>query len=261
MKILNSLAAAVLLWTGTTLANDDVVSERSWSETFAVNTAQPVLELNNIWGDVRVKPGPAGEITLQVSERRSAPDQTRFDRSLESLKLHTRADADGVYMYVGGPDPDNWHDSNRCRRCRVDYQFELRVPVDTRLDVSTVNDGRVDIRGVSGTIIAGNVNGEIEVEFAGTPRQNCEIQTVNGDVTLGLPPGCGLDLAADLYNGVMRTELPVAAVAIPAKVEHIETAGRHQYRIEQPAGIRIAGGGPKFTISSINGDIQIQKIK
>jgi hypothetical protein len=42
-------------------------------------------------------------------------------------------------------------------------------------------------------------------------------------------------------------------------VEHRETGGRHHYRIEQAAGVRLAGGGPVFSVSSMNGDLRIQK--
>jgi len=82
----------------------------------------------------------------------------------------------------------------------------------------------------------------------------------SGDITLNLPDDSGLDVAMDLFNGRMLTQLPVDALALPATVEHIETDGRHQYRIEQQAGVRIGAGGAKFTISSMNGDIRIQKI-
>jgi hypothetical protein len=70
----------------------------------------------------------------------------------------------------------------------------------------------------------------------------------------------GFDVAMDLFNGRLLTQLPVNPLAVPARVEHIETGGRHQYRIEQHAGVRIGAGGPTFTISSMNGDIRIQGI-
>ncbi len=44
------------------------------TERFVVSSAEPVLEISNIWGDVDVLPGPDGEITLTIRERRSAPD-------------------------------------------------------------------------------------------------------------------------------------------------------------------------------------------
>jgi hypothetical protein len=270
-------AVPILMLAGACQAADTVRSEDSQTLTFAVRKDAPTLELGNIWGDVRVRPGPGGEIIVRYTERRSAPDQQRFDRSREALRLRTRADEDGVYMYVGGPDPDNWHDSERCHGCRAEYQFDVSVPRDTRLDVSTVNDGRVSVEGIAGLVTAGNVNGPIaisglaacdaisnvngrvDVGFAQTPGRDCEIRTVNGDVQLGVPDGAGLDLAMDLFNGGLKSELPLGTLALPARVERSESDGRTRYRIEQAAGLRVASGGPRFTISSINGDIRIHK--
>ncbi len=263
------------------LASANVVAERveesrTWTETFAVGQTAPTLAIRNIWGDVKVRAGKAGEISVTVSEYRSAPDQKRFERSLEYLKLNTLADESGVSLWVGHSDR-NWHGNNRCRGCRAEYSFEVLVPVDTQLDVSTVNDGQVEVTGVSHIANAGNVNGpvsvsgldncvalesvngEVTASFAHAPNEACDIQTVNGDIILRMPEKAGLNVAMDLFNGHMKTEFPVDPLAIPARVEQIHSDGVYRYRIEQPAGVSIAGGGPTFTISSINGDIRIQK--
>ena len=275
---MNRIAKAtglLLLMVSTCFADGRVEESKTWTETFPVN-GKPTLEIDNIWGDVKVRPGQVGEIVVTISEKRSAPDQRRFDRSLETLQLNTEADDSGVVLYVGNSDHD-WHRRDRCRNCRVDYQFDVVVPVDTQLNVSTVNDGRIDIAGVSGSVSAGNVNGPIAVSkmrncselntvngelnlgFASSPGENCHIETINGDITLTMPDDSGFDVAMNLSNGRMLTQLPVEGLAIPAKVEHTESNGHHRYRIEQPAGVRIGAGGPTFTISSMNGDIRIQK--
>lgn len=277
MKTLIGTASLILLVTGAAYAGGYVEDSKDWTDTFPVTATQPVLEIENIWGDVKVRPGKPGEIVVSVRERRSAPDQKRFDRSLETLRLDVEADGNGVSLHVGNRHR-YWHGSDHCRGCRLDVQFDVAVPPDTQLDVSTVNDGRVDIEGISGQVSAANVNGPIEVSglrncvnlnsvngevslgFTASPAADCRIETINGDITLMLPDDSGLDVAMDLFNGRMLTQLPVDALALPATVEHIETAGRHQYRIEQQAGVRIGAGGPKFTISSMNGDIRIQKI-
>lgn len=277
MKRIIMTAGCLLFVTNMAQAAERVEQSNTWTETYTVTASQPTLEIDNIWGDVRVRPGKAGEIVVTIRERRSAPDQARFDRSYETLNLGTDAGEDGVAFYVGNRNR-NWHGRNRCRGCRVEYRFDVVVPVDTQLDVSTVNDGRIDVAGIKGRVSAANVNGPIDVAgmhncaevdsvnggislgFETPPGENCVIETVNGDITLALPGDSGFDVAMDLYNGRMLTQLPVDALAIPATVEHIETGGRHQYRIEQPAGVRIGAGGPRFTISSMNGDIRIQKV-
>lgn len=275
--ISKTLGAAALVMTVSTHAAAAVESHDNWSETFTVRSTEPHLELSNVWGDVRVRPGPDGQITIRAREHRYAPDQARYDRSLESLKLRTEASEEGVFLYVGGPDPDRWRHSDRCRGCKVEYQFDVTVPPGTRLDVNTVNDGKIDVQGVTGIVTAGNVNGpisitglhdctelnnvngEVVLSFARAPVQDCEIETINGDVVLNMPGGAGLDVAMDLFNGTMKSELPVDPLAMPARVRHTQANGRHQYQIEQSAGLRIAGGGPTFTISSMNGDIRIRK--
>ena len=269
-------AGWLLILANTAIAGERVEQSKTWTETFPVTAASPTLEIENIWGDVRVRPGKAGEVVVTISEKRSAPDQKRFDRSLETLKLNTESDDSGVAFYVGTADRD-WHGRNRCRDCRVEYQFDVVVPVDTQLDVSTVNDGRIDVADVAGSVSAANVNGpisvsgmhvceelnsvngEVDLGFATPPGDNCSIETINGDITLALPENSDFDVAMDLFNGRMLTQLPVDSLALPATVEHTESNGRHQYRIAQQAGVRIGAGGPLFTISSINGDIRIQK--
>ena len=269
-------ASWLLLLANTAIAGERVEQSKTWTETFPVNTSSPTLNIENIWGDVRVRPGKDGEIVVTIKELRSAPDQKRFDRSLETLKLNIESDDSGVAFYVGTADRD-WHGRNHCRNCRVDYQFDVVVPANTQLDVSTVNDGRIDVADVAGRVSAANVNGpisvsgmhvceelnsvngEVDLGFATPPGDNCTIETINGDITLALPENSDFDVAMDLFNGRMLTQLPVDSLALPATVEHTESNGRHQYKIAQQAGVRIGAGGPLFTISSINGDIRIQK--
>lgn len=255
----------------------DVTTDKSWTETFPVTGDRPTLELSNVWGNVIVRPGSADAMVVKIRERRSAPDQSRLDRSLEVLALQISNEADDVSIIVGDT-VNRWQSFRRCRDCRVDYQFDVAVPANTRLRVSTVNDGKVDVEGITALVSASNVNGpvsvagltecdsvssvngEVMLSFARSPALNCEIETVNGDVVVSLPEDAGMNVAMDLFNGNMVSQFPVDALAMPATVEHVESDGHHQYRIKQAAGIQIAGGGPTFTISSLNGDIRIQKI-
>ena len=274
---LTVLTAVLALYTNAAVAAR-VEQENAWTEQFDLSTTEPTLAIRNIWGSVRVLPGPEGQITLDIREHRSAPDQERFDRSLEFYGLEIDADDQGVNVTVGEYG-QSWRGRNPCRRCRVEYQFEVRVPPDTRVYASTVNDGRVEISGIRGRVSADNVNGpvaisdanacesvesingDVSLSFASAPETDCDIETINGDISLGVPGGIGLDIAADLGNGRMRSELPLDPVAIPARVEHVESGGSHKYRIEQSAGLRLAGGGPVFSVTSLNGDLRIQETK
>lgn len=259
------------------LSADWVKERKEWTERFELNTSAPTLKIENIWGDVTVSPGPEGEITMKMIELRSAPDQESFERSLEVYPLLINNSDDGVVARVG-PEHDRWYRNNPCRHCEVDVQFEVQVPPNTRVYASTINDGEVMVSDIEGLVRAGNVNGpvavlnarscdivesingDVNLTFASEPGADCQIETINGDIDISVPDGAGLNVAMDLGNGQMVSELPVDPVAIPARVEHREKAGTHYYSIQQAAGVKLAGGGHVFSVTSMNGDLRIQKI-
>lgn len=278
MKGLNPIFLALTLVGLSAPVNAQNISEqRQWTETFPVANTPATLIIDNIWGDVKVRAGAGSQIIVSIKELRSAPSQRLFDRSLEILKLDIDASKGGLVIQVGERGNNRWHRQDPCRGCRVDYQFDVQIPSSSNIEVSTVNDGKVDVAGISGTISASNVNGpiyidgahhcdvmsnvngEVNLSFAVQPDSNCDIETINGDVALGLPPSSGLDLALDQSNGRVSSEFEVDSKSIPAKVEHIQENGLNRYKIHQVAGLRLAGGGPVFSISSLNGDIQIKK--
>ena len=274
-RILTSLAVLSALHAAA-IAAAPVESQREWTERFKLTTDRPVFEISNIWGNVEIMAGADGEITMTIREHRSAPTQSLFDRSQTVYGLEIDAQDEGVVVNVG-EHGQRWHRSDPCRRCRAEYQFEVFVPANTRVYASTVNDGEVIISGILGQVSADNVNGpvtirgatacdslqsvngDVSVSFREAPGSDCDIETVNGDIRLSVPGKTGLDVTSDLFNGRLISELPVEPLAIPARVEHTQSGGSNQYRIEQAAGIRLAGGGPVFSVSSINGDLRIQK--
>ena len=276
MKISSLGAGALALYASLAAAAGPVSESRSWTDAYPVTAAAPRLEVSNIWGSVNVRVGERGVITVAITEQRSAPDQARFDYSQEVLKLDVDADASGVSLQVGNRD-DAWWQRKDCQDCRVDYQFDITVPADAVVDVGTVMDGRIDVRGVAGAISASNVNGPIVIDgvhdcadvenvngpvtlgFNRAPLHDCSIETVNGDVTLDMPEHASLDVALDLFNGAVSSELPVGPFELPASVERIVEDGRTRYRIQQLAGIRIGAGGPTYSVASINGDLNIKK--
>lgn len=272
MKTMMTCAALAAISGDATAAA--IVEDRVWSEDYTVTTATPRLAISNIWGNVRVRPGATGRISVTVDERRSAPNRELFERSLEAFRLDVSADLNGVSMIVGG-EARNWRMLDPCPGCRVDYQFEVLVPPGAEINVETVTDGRIDVAGIDGRVSASNVNGpisvsglrdcesmdsvngDVELEFPLTPGNDCRIKTVNGDITLAMPDGAGLDMALNLFNGRVVSQMQVDALALPARVERTQLDGHNRYRIQQPAGLRVGAGGPTFSISSLNGELRI----
>jgi hypothetical protein len=276
MKTTSTVAIALILLSNTAFAADPVSEQRVWNETYVVQTASPRLVVDNIWGGVKVRTGGSGEISVSAVESRSAPDRERFERSFESINVNINADVNGVSLVVGNSD-ERAHRMNDCHGCRLDIQFEILVPPGTTVDVGTVMDGRINIEGVSGVVSASNVNGPVEVDgilecasiesvngkidvgFSRSPSGDCRIDSINGNITLDMPDGSGMDVALDLFNGKAYSEFDGGPFNMPATVERTVDNGHKQYRIQKLSGLRIGAGGPIYSISSMNGDVRIQK--
>ncbi len=275
-----ALPALIALVASGASASAAVTDQNTWSQSFPVTAAAPRLLVDNIWGNVRVRMGSAREIAVTVDEKRSAPTQELFELSKETIFLDVQASGDSVALVVTQPqDASTRPRVNRCRGCRVDYQFEVTVPPGTQIEVSTVTDGGIDVVGGGGAVKASNVNGpvavkelhdcteiesvngEVEVSFARAPSRDCSIKTINGDITLSVPGSAGLDAALSMMQGEVVSEFDLEPLALPAKVEQRKEDGRFVYHVEQAAGIRLGAGGPTFSIESLNGDLRIRKSK
>lgn len=274
MKRITYLALAATLASTPALA-DSVTDEKDWTETFDVG-ASPSLTIDNIWGNITVKPGASNEIEMAIRSVRSADDAKNFERSLELIPLRIAQDGDDVYLRVGR-DHEKWWNDYRCDGCRLHVDLEVTVPANTALDVKTVNDGDVRIWGVEGRVTAANVNGsittrgvtqcehvetingDVEVTFTQSPSTDCRIETLNGDIALDMAPGADANLAVSLFNGKIKSNVDLAPREMAATVERRTKDGRNYYDIEQLAGLRLGRGGKTLTLKSLNGDVLVAR--
>ena len=133
--------------------------------------------------------------------------------------------------------------------------------MDNKIAVLVVDDHSLFRRGVVQTINEQSdmmVIGEADSVESALNRAREALPDI-ALLDVKLPDGTGLDVALDQFNGRMVSEFPVDPFALPATVEHTTDNGGHRYRIQQSAGLRLEGGGPLFSISSLNGDVRIQK--
>lgn len=268
---MTSLLLAVLSSAGAIAA--PVTEQRDWNETFDVGS-DPVLSIDNIWGDITIKAGGGDRIEMSIRIVRQADDQESFDRSLEQIPLAIEQHGNGVSLRVGR-DYRGWRDRPRCNGCKLRVDLVVSVPADASLDVSTVNDGDIVIAGITGRVTAANVNGsvsvggltqcidvetingDLEIEFVMSPQTDCRIETLNGDIDLSLSADADVRFAVELSNGKLRSTLDLAPYAIPASVSQTTRDGRNYYNIEQLAGLQLGRGGRTLTLKSLNGDVRV----
>ncbi|MEN7343423.1 MAG: hypothetical protein AAAFM81_10790 [Pseudomonadota bacterium] len=269
------LAAAIVL-APTVLADSRV--ERVFTETFEVGS-NPELTIKNIWGNITVLRGKPGRISVEVSEDRSAADREAFDLSLEMIPLRIEQQGDAVSLIVGRRrenQDQHWH----CDECRAQYQFVATVPANTTLNLKAINDGDVTVSDIDGVVSARNVNGSVFVEglrdcdslksvngeinasLNASLPSDCNVETVNGDITFGVSPKSDFRLALTQMNGRVYSEIDVDELDVEPAIETKKRGGRLHYKIRQPAGLRVGNGnGATFHVESLNGDVSIVEVE
>src|SRR5262245_33009420 len=219
-------AALFLLLSGAGLAAAQQANPFVWNGTL---TAGQILEIKGVNGSVRAEPaaGTQAEVTAVKRARRSDPASVSVQVVMNpggGVTICT------VYPSAsGGQQNDcrsgeqgrtNVHDND------VSVDYTVKVPAGVRFIGRTVNgsvtarslQGDVDGRTVNGRVeisttgvaSATTVNGAIDVSF-GTPvwTEPLDFSTVNGSITLGVPPAIDAQVRAEMMNGTFSSDLPL----------------------------------------------------
>ena len=271
--------AALLAITGT-LADDGVIESRLISETLEPSdpTVPPTLVVDNVFGsiDVRAHDRPVIEFTARETIR--AEDREAFELARAEVRLDVRNEAGQITLYVEGPFrcPSDCRCRDRwSRRYTVLYDFEVKVPRQTDLELRTVNDGEIRVQGVRGSYRVANVNGGVEltgvagsgsattvngpvkVLFDANPGEPSSFKTINGTLDMAFQPDLSADLRFKTFNGEIWTDFDARPLPSDAPEEELRDGWRiiHAGRW---SGVRVARGGPRLTFETLNGDILIR---
>jgi len=181
-----------------------------------------------------------------------------------SLKLVAEENDNHVEIWVR-----NW---NRAADLR------LRVPVQTSLELKTVNNGdiviqgvdgehelnnvngSIEARGVSGSVVASTTNGDVDVELVRPAEDKpMAFSSLNGDVEIELPADTRVTLRLRSDRGDILTDFDVDLSRRPPKVETSRDGDTFRVEVEGEVYGTIGGGGAELTVKTYNGDIVIRQ--
>jgi len=157
--------------------------------------------------------------------------------------------------------------------------LEITVPVRSSLQLSVINDAKIEIDGVQGdlelqnvngpitalnirgSVVANTTNGPVRVTFVEvTPDKPMSFATFNGDVDVTFPAGVRANLRMQPGQGDVYTDLDVKIEPRAPVVERNEDGGRFTIRVEQEVRGTLGGGGPEFSFKTFNGDIYLRRV-
>ncbi len=153
-----------------------------------------------------------------------------------------------------------------------------RIPRRADLELSTTNNGEIVVSNItgslqlentngpitasniSGSVIAESVNEHVDVSFASIdPDSAMSFETINGDLTLGLPAQAGAQLNIDATQGEIISDFEVDIQPSKPVVERRNDRGGVEVRVESVIVANINGGGPVIKLKTLNGNIHVKK--
>lgn len=158
--------------------------------------------------------------------------------------------------------------------------LELKVPRRTSLNLKTVNDGEIVVRGVEGELELGNTNGPIEatnvagsvvagalnddikVTFtAVTPGKAMSFTNMNGDIDVTFPASLKADLRMRSDMGEILTDFDFQPVTSTSRSQEGGDGKGFRLKIENEVHAKVGGGGAEIVFKNFNGDVLIRKGK
>jgi DUF4097 and DUF4098 domain-containing protein YvlB len=183
------------------------------------------LELTVLNGDVRISAGAAFAATVVL--KAGAQDQASADALLARTKVNLLFDRGEVKLETPWEKDREHHEGTM-----VDARYDIVLPAAAALKVRTVNagskidgiagpvtvdavNGPVDVSGVKKDLRLRSVNGKVEGRLVEvSPGAKLSANTVNGSVTLWVPPGEPVQLSAQTMNGDVVSTLPLPPATI-----------------------------------------------
>ncbi len=227
------------------------------------------LILDNVTGYIEVAATTGGSVEVDVDRTFRARSQDRLALARKEIRLAETQEGGLVRLVVDHP-RNNWGDVYE-----FEYNFKVKVPRNTNLDLRTVNKSHILVEGTAGEFQISNVNGGIEmrdvegsgsvrtvngpvkVTFARNPNGPVSFKSVNGTLDVSFRRGLNADVKMKTMNGGMYTDFDVSPVAL-AGAQPERRDGKFLYRSHGMTGVRIGSGGPELSFETLNGEVLIR---
>jgi hypothetical protein len=245
------------------------------------------IEIDNYCGTIRVSGrSGGGEVAVTVHQVFRADTATKLDLAQRAVTLQA-TDAGGRLRLVAdgpfrSPNGDIHFHGWRDLGYEACFDFTVEAPANADVVAHNVQGGEVHLTAIGGHFDANNVNGPIVLEqmagtgrartvngtlqanFANVPAAAATFETVNGRVDVTFPPALAADLAFKTINGEVYSDFPYTYLNPPPAAGDAGAgkggAGRHHtYSLRRAMSVKVAGGGPQLSFTTVNGDILIHR--
>jgi len=261
---------------------------------FEKKSPENALIISNINGSINVVGYEGNEILVDAEKTINGKAQARLEKGKSEVQVNVINQADTLVVYVKdgcnsygripgrNRDGDRWGYNGNCgNNCEVDYNYHvnitIKVPSSVNIIANTINDGDVDIKGMSASVKANNINGSIRlanlrteaeastingdlnVTYAANPPKNSRFYSLNGDINALFQKGLGAELSFESFNGSFYTNI-AKVEPLPAQVQRTDEKEGVKFKVVGNH-YKIGNGGAYLDFETFNGNVYLKEIE
>lgn len=228
------------------------------------------LKLGIVRGSISVSGYEGQEVIVRYGGEEATPDREVTKNGLRRISSNSVGFEAKEYqneIEVGGVSPMR------------DISFNISVPRNFSLELSTVNggdiqvdnvngemeisnvNGEITLSNVSGSAVANTVNGDIQASFNSVdPNKPMAFSNLNGDIDVTLPAETQVTVKMKSEWGEIFTDFEMDINRQDrGKVNSSTDSGTYRVSVNNWIYGSINGGGPEYLFKSMRGDIYIRR--
>ena len=248
---------------------------------------QNLMIIKNISGSILIEGTQSNNVSVDVEKVIKAESQKDLQEGIRDITLGIVKTGDSIILFTDSPyatlNIENgkvlyrWDNDFGEIDYRFSFDYSVKVPYGTLVDISTVDQGDVRIIDTGATVSASNVNGSVylekitavtkassvngvvECEITEKPIDDCSFNTINGDIRITTPSNLSADVSYDAMHGSFYTDFDIQI--LPGRIERTKESSKNgtEYKIEKNPQFRIGAGEVNMWFKTINGDMILRR--
>lgn len=259
-------------------AGTEIFAQSDAKEQLVIPLSNPgkpyTLKLNQVNGSIKVTGYSGKEVIIDVTGE------------FKARKENDKASGSGMKkISLGNGYEVKAREDNNTVRIESDnplrtINYELKIPQDVTLKLSTVNNGHIEVSNlkgemeisnvngaikmtnVSGNVVANTVNGAVTVTFNTVEGKSpMAFSTLNGNIDVTLPASTKANLKMKSDRGDVYSDFDIDVDKSQPQRSKSNQAGLYKISVDDWVYGKINGGGPEVMMQNMNGNIYIRKAK
>lgn len=120
------------------------------------------------------------------------------------------------------------------------------VNMKNEIDIQTCHG--IDLKNVTGPLVLSTISGEINIKFASVPDKPLSINAISGEIDITIPSRTPANLELNTIGGSFYSDFDFTD-----SKDNLKKVGGSELFYS------LNGGGPKFTIATVSGNVYIRK--